>query len=155
MDRTIPLQRRWVPDVVSGVVVFLVALPLCLGIAQASNAPVFSGILAGIVGGIVVALISGSHTSVTGPAAGLTAVVAAQIEQLGSFESFLLAVVVGGVLQCIFALVKAGGLAAFVPTSVIKGLLAAIGVILILSNFLTCWARTGIRKVRCLSRSRS
>ncbi len=96
-----------VPDIVAGYRRFLSALPLCLGIAQASNAPVFSGIVAGIVGGIVVALISGSHTSVTGPAAGLTAVVATQIENLGSFEAFLLAVVVAGILQCGFAFLKA------------------------------------------------
>ncbi len=83
----------------SGLVVFLVALPLCLGIALASDAPLFSGMLAGIVGGVVVGLLSGSHTSVSGPAAGLTAVVAAQIAALGSFEAFLLAVIVAGVIQ--------------------------------------------------------
>ena len=121
-------------DLTASVVVFLVALPLCLGIALASGAPLFSGIVAGIVGGIVVGAISGSHTSVSGPAAGLTAVVAAQIANLGTFEAFLLAVVVGGVIQVVLGIVKAGSLSAFFPSSVIKGLLAAIGVILILKQ---------------------
>lgn len=121
-------------DLLSGLIVFLVALPLCLGIALASGAPLFSGLVAGIVGGIVVGILSGSHTSVTGPAAGLTAIVAAQIAKLGSFETFLLAVVVGGILQIVLGLVKAGALSAFFPSSVIKGLLAAIGVILILKQ---------------------
>ena len=121
-------------DLSSGLVVFLVALPLCLGIALASGAPLFSGLLAGIVGGIVVGSVSGSHTSVSGPAAGLTAIVSAQIANLGSFEAFLLAVVVGGVLQVGLGLARAGALSAFFPSSVIKGLLAAIGVILILKQ---------------------
>ncbi len=121
-------------DLASGLVVFLVALPLCLGIALASDAPLFSGLLAGIIGGLVVGALSGSHTSVSGPAAGLTAIVATQIANLGSFEAFLLAVVIGGVLQVILGVVKAGALSAFFPSSVIKGLLAAIGVILILKQ---------------------
>ena len=121
-------------DLLSGLIVFLVALPLCLGIALASGAPLFAGLVAGIVGGIVVGILSGSHTSVTGPAAGLTAIVAAQIAKLGSFETFLLAVVIGGILQIVLGLVKAGALSAFFPSSVIKGLLAAIGVILILKQ---------------------
>lgn len=120
-------------DAISGVVVFLVALPLCLGIALASGAPLFAGLLAGIVGGIVVGAISGSHTSVSGPAAGLTAIVAAQIATLG-FDAFLLAVVVGGVMQIGLGLIRAGALSAFFPSSVIKGLLAAIGTILILKQ---------------------
>ena len=123
-----------VRDLIAGLVVFLVALPLCLGVALASNAPLFSGVLSGIIGGIVVGILSGSQTSVSGPAAGLTAVVAAQIVLLGSFEAFLLAVVLGGVIQIAFGLVKAGFLSDFVPSSVIKGLLAAIGVILILKQ---------------------
>ncbi len=110
------------------------ALPLCLGIALASNAPLFSGIVAGVVGGLVVGALSGSHTSVAGPAAGLTAIVAVQIERLGSFEAFLLAVVLGGVLQLGLGLVRAGSIAAFFPSSVIKGLLAAIGLLLILKQ---------------------
>ena len=123
-----------VRDLISGLVVFLVALPLCLGIALASNAEAFSGILAGIVGGLIVGAISGSHTSVSGPAAGLTAVVAAQIAILGSFESFLAAVIVAGVIQIGLGLLRAGTLAEYFPVSVIKGLLAAIGVILILKQ---------------------
>ncbi len=122
-------------DLSSGVVVFLVALPLCLGIAVASNAPPLSGLIAGVVGGLLIAWLSGSHTSVSGPAAGLTAVVIAQIENLGSFEAFLVAIMIGGALQIILGLLKAGSLAAFFPSSVIKGLLAAIGIILILKQF--------------------
>ncbi|MCR9296167.1 MAG: SulP family inorganic anion transporter, partial [bacterium] len=121
-------------DFKSGVVVFLVALPLCLGIALASGAPLFSGLLSGIIGGIVVGLLSGSHTSVSGPAAGLTAIVAAQISALGSFEAFLFAVLLAGVIQVAMGIAQAGGLANFVPSSVISGLLAAIGVILILKQ---------------------
>jgi carbonic anhydrase len=121
-------------DVSAGVVVFLVALPLCLGIALASGAPLFSGILSGIVGGIVVGAISGSHTSVSGPAAGLTAVVAAQIASLGSFETFLMAVALAGALQIAMGLLRTGSIADFVPSSVIKGLLAAIGLIIILKQ---------------------
>lgn len=121
-------------DLTAGLVVFLVALPLCLGIALASGAPLFSGLLAGIVGGIVVGSISGSQTSVSGPAAGLTAIVIAQIATLGSFEAFLLAVMLGGLIQIVLGIVRAGSLSAFFPSSVIKGLLAAIGVILILKQ---------------------
>ena len=114
--------------------VFLVALPLCLGVALASNAPLFSGILAGIVGGLLVGAISKSQTSVSGPAAGLTAVVAAQIAALGSFQAFLMAVLIAGVLQIVLGVIRAGAIADFVPSSVIKGLLAAIGLILILKQ---------------------
>ncbi|MCD0461535.1 bifunctional SulP family inorganic anion transporter/carbonic anhydrase [Roseiconus lacunae] len=130
-----------VPDIRGGLVVFLVALPLCLGIALASGAtgepgalPLMSGLIAGIVGGLVVGSISGSHTSVSGPAAGLTAIVIAQVENCGSVEAFLLAVVLAGVLQIAMGICKAGALSAFFPSSVIKGLLAAIGVILILKQ---------------------
>lgn len=142
-DARLPSKNDVARDLAAGLVVFLVALPLCLGIALASkapalaenlNVPLFSGLLAGIVGGILVGLLSGSHTSVSGPAAGLTAVVAAQLVTLGSFEAFLLAVVVAGVIQIGMGLLKAGFLAAFFPTSVVKGLLAAIGVILILKQ---------------------
>ncbi len=121
-------------DLTAGVVVFLVALPLCLGIALASGAPLFAGLLAGIIGGIVVGTMSGSHTSVSGPAAGLTAIVAAQIAILGSWEAFLLAVFVGGLIQIGLGVARAGYLSAYFPSSVIKGLLAAIGVILILKQ---------------------
>lgn len=118
-------------DVTSGFVVFLVALPLCLGVCLASNAPLFAGILAGVIGGLVVGILSGSSTSVSGPAAGLIAVVAAQIHLLGSFEAFLAAVVIAGLLQIVFGLSRMGFIGAFFPSSVIKGLLFAIGVILI------------------------
>jgi carbonic anhydrase len=121
-------------DVSASLVVFLVALPLCLGIALASGAPLFSGIVAGIVGGIVVGTLSGSHSSVSGPAAGLTAICAAQIAALGSFQTFLLAVVIAGVIQIALGLARGGVIAAFFPSSVIKGLLAAIGVLLIVKQ---------------------
>jgi carbonic anhydrase/SulP family sulfate permease len=121
-------------DLPAGVVVFLVALPLCLGVALASNAPLTSGLLAGVVGGLVVGLTSGSHTSVAGPAAGLTAIVASQIATLGSFRAFLVATVIAGGLQLLLGLARAGFIAAFFPSSVIKGLLAAIGLILILKQ---------------------
>src|SRR5689334_14229536 len=121
-------------ELAAGSVVFLVALPLCLGVALASGAPLFSGLLAGIVGGIAVGLLSGSQTSVSGPAAGLTAIVAAQIATLGSFRAFLLAVVLAGLIQVALGIARAGSVAAFFPSSVIKGLLAAIGVILILKQ---------------------
>lgn len=125
------LQR----DLIAGLVVFLVALPLCLGIALASNAPMISGLIAGIVGGVVVASVSGSHTSVSGPAAGLAAVVVAQLASLGSFSAFALSVCLAGILQMGLGALKAGFLASFFPSSVIKGLLAAIGVLLILKQF--------------------
>jgi carbonic anhydrase len=121
-------------DLPAGLVVFLVALPLCLGVALASNAPLFSGIIAGIVGGIVVGVLSGSQTSVAGPAAGLTAIVAAQIATLGSFKAVMMATVLAGVIQIGLGVARAGFIAAFFPSSVIKGLLAAIGVILILKQ---------------------
>jgi carbonic anhydrase/SulP family sulfate permease len=121
-------------DLPAGLVVFLVALPLCLGISLASNAPLAAGIIAGIVGGLVVGVLSGSSTSVTGPAAGLTAVVATQIAELGSFQAFLVAVIVAGALQIVFGILKGGFLSSFFPSSVVKGLLAAIGIIIILKQ---------------------
>jgi MFS superfamily sulfate permease-like transporter len=136
-DTKAPPPSTWrvlAKDLPAGLVVFLVALPLCLGVALASNAPLFSGILAGIVGGIVVGLLSGSHTSVAGPAAGLTAIVATQIHTLGSFRAVLLATVLAGMLQIVLGVMRAGFIAAFFPSSVIKGLLAAIGLILILKQ---------------------
>jgi carbonic anhydrase len=121
-------------DFTAGLVVFLVALPLCLGVALASGAPLLAGVLSGIVGGILVGALSGSHTSVSGPAAGMTAIVAAQIVTLGSFPAFLLSVVLAGLIQIGLGFAQAGFVAAFIPSSVIKGLLAAIGVILILKQ---------------------
>jgi MFS superfamily sulfate permease-like transporter len=122
-------------DLPSSVVVFLVALPLCLGIALASGAPLFSGIIAGMIGGIVIGSLSGSQLSVSGPAAGLSTIVAAAILKLEVYEAFLLAVVLGGVFQIILGAIKAGILGDYIPSSVIKGMLAAIGLILILKQF--------------------
>ncbi|HEX2847611.1 MAG TPA: SulP family inorganic anion transporter [Chitinophagaceae bacterium] len=127
--------RNLSSDIPSSIVVFLVALPLCLGVALASSAPLFSGIIAGIVGGIIVGLGSKSHLSVSGPAAGLTAIVAAAIITLQSFEAFLLAVVICGLFQVILGFLKAGVIGDYVPNNVIKGMLAAIGLILILNQF--------------------
>lgn len=125
-------NRLHIKDALSGLVVFLVALPLCLGIALASGAPILSGILAGIVGGIVVGFLSGSHISVAGPAAGLTAVILVQLEQLGgNYAAFLLCIIFAGGLQILFGLFKLGFFANYIPNNVILGLLAAIGVILI------------------------
>lgn len=121
-------------DLPAAVVVFLVALPLCLGIALASKAPLMAGLITGIVGGVLVAWLSGSPLSVSGPAAGLTVIVVAGIEELGSYEAFLLAVVLSGVIQVVLGLVRAGLVAYYFPSNVIKGLLAAIGVILILKQ---------------------
>lgn len=121
-------------DLPSGIVVFLVALPLCLGIALASGAPFFSGMIAGIIGGIVIGFLSNSHLSVSGPAAGLAAVVLASIQQLGAFETFLLAVLLAGALQIVLGLVKAGAIANYFPSSVIKGMLTAIGIIIIMKQ---------------------
>jgi MFS superfamily sulfate permease-like transporter len=118
-------------DIPAGLVVFLVALPLCLGIALASGAPLFSGILAGIAGGLLVPLISRSSLSVSGPAAGLTSVILAGLADLGSFPMLLSAIVVGGCIQLVLGFIRAGSIAYFFPSSVIKGMLAAIGFILI------------------------
>jgi carbonic anhydrase/SulP family sulfate permease len=119
---------------VAGLVVFLVAVPLCLGIAHASGVPIIAGVLAGVIGGLVVGTLSGAQISVSGPAAGLTAIVLAQTERLGSFEAFLFALMISGLLQVIFGALRAGLLANYFPSNVIKGLLAAIGVILIMKQ---------------------
>jgi len=121
-------------DLPAGLVVFLVALPLCLGIAMSSGAPLFSGIIAGVVGGIVVGYLSGSSTSVSGPAAGLTVIVLNAIADLGSFDVFLVSVVIAGVFQIILGVAKAGVIGYYFPTSVIKGMLAGIGIILIIKQ---------------------
>lgn len=121
-------------DLIAGLVVFLVSVPLCLGVALASGAPLFSGLIAGILGGILVGVISGSHTSVSGPSPALTTIVAAQILALGSFQAFTLAVLISGLIQIVLGTIRAGGISAFVPSSVINGLLRAIGIILILKQ---------------------
>ncbi|MBD1392387.1 SulP family inorganic anion transporter [Mucilaginibacter glaciei] len=129
------LAKNLKKDLPAGLVVFLVALPLCLGIALASGAPLFSGILSGIIGGIVIGMLSGAQLSVAGPAAGLTVIVLNAINGLGSYDVFLLAVVLAGVFQMILGLVKAGTIANYFPSSVIEGMLAAIGIILIMKQF--------------------
>ncbi|KMZ13885.1 Sulfate permease [Candidatus Burkholderia humilis] len=121
-------------DLFAGTVVFLVAMPLCLGIANASGVEPFAGLLSGIIGGLVVALLSGSQLSVSGPAAGLIVIVVDGIAGLGSFSAFLLAVLLSGAIQFGFGLLKAGRFAAYVPSSVIKGMLAAIGLLLIIKQ---------------------
>lgn len=121
-------------DIQAGVVVFLVALPLCLGIALASGAPLFAGIISGVIGGIVVGLLSNSQLSVSGPAAGLTAIVLAAISTLGQYETFLMAVVLAGVLQMLLGFAKAGTISNYFPSNVIEGMLTAIGIIIILKQ---------------------
>lgn len=121
-------------DIPASIVVFFVALPLCLGIALASGAPLFSGLIAGIVGGIVVGLLSGSAIGVSGPAAGLAAIVLVAISTLGGFENFLLAVVLGGIIQVAFGILKAGVIGYYFPSSVIKGMLTGIGIIIVIKQ---------------------
>ena len=121
-------------DFASGLVVFLVALPLCLGIAMASGAPLFSGIISGIIGGIVVGYLSASHLSVSGPAAGLTAIVLTAITDLGAFDIFLTAVFIAGLIQLLLGFIKAGSISNYFPTNVIEGMLAGIGIIIILKQ---------------------
>jgi MFS superfamily sulfate permease-like transporter len=118
----------------SGIAVFLVALPLCLGIALASGAPLLAGLVAGIVGGIIVSLLSGSELSVSGPAAGLTIIVATAIIELGSFPGFLVAVILAGGIQIALGLLKLGKIGGFFPSSVIRGMLVAIGIVIILKQ---------------------
>ncbi|MDB5249824.1 MAG: sulfate transporter [Segetibacter sp.] len=121
-------------DLPAGIVVFFVALPLCLGIALASGAPLFAGIIAGIVGGIVVGLASGSPLGVSGPAAGLAVIVFTAIGTLGSWPAFLLSVVIAGVIQLAMGFAKAGFIAYFFPSSVIKGMLTGIGLLIIIKQ---------------------
>lgn len=121
-------------DIPASIVVFFVALPLCLGIALASGAPLFSGLIAGIVGGVVVGSLSGSKIGVSGPAAGLAAIVLTAIATLGSYENFLVAVVLGGIIQILFGILKAGIIGYYFPSSVIKGMLTGIGIIIILKQ---------------------
>ena len=129
-----PQAIQWRHDAPAAVVVFLVALPLCLGVALASGAPLFAGIIAGVIGGLVVAPLSGSALMVSGPAAGLTAIVLAAITQLGDYRSFLVAVVLGGLIQLGLAALRAGIVGYYFPSAVIKGMLSAIGVVLILKQ---------------------
>lgn len=130
-----PALRSAMPrDLLAGLVVFLVSVPLCLGVALVSGAPPMAGVLSGVIAGIVAGLLSGSHTSISGPAAGLTAVLIAQLAVLRSYETMLLAVVIAGLFQLGLGIVRAGFFSAFLPTSVIKGLLAAVGIILILKQ---------------------
>lgn len=121
-------------DLPASIVVFFVALPLCLGIALASGAPLFSGLIAGIIGGIVVGSLSGSQIGVSGPAAGLAAIVLTAIGALGGYQNFLLAVVLGGIIQLVFGFLKAGIIGYYFPSSVIKGMLTGIGIIIILKQ---------------------
>ena len=121
-------------DIPASIVVFFVALPLCLGIALASGAPLFSGLIAGIIGGVVVGSLSGSNIGVSGPAAGLAAIVLTAIGTLGGYENFLLAVVLGGAIQLLFGVLKAGIIGYYFPSSVIKGMLTGIGIIIILKQ---------------------
>ncbi len=134
MRRVQTLFSNFSHDLPSAIVVFLVALPLCLGVAVASDADPFAGITAGIIGGILVGMLSGSQLSVSGPAAGLAAIVASAISTLGSYEVFILAVVIAGILQMIFGFFKAGIIGRYIPNAVIKGMLAAIGILLILKQ---------------------
>ncbi len=121
-------------DLPASIVVFFVALPLCLGIALASGAPLFSGLIAGIVGGIVVGALSGSKIGVSGPAAGLAAIVLTAIGTLGGYQNFLVAVVLGGIIQILFGVLRAGIIGYYFPSSVIKGMLTGIGIIIILKQ---------------------
>lgn len=121
-------------DLPASIIVFFVALPLCLGIALASGAPLFSGIIAGIIGGVVVGAASGSPLGVSGPAAGLAVIVAGAITTLGSWQAFLTSVVIAGILQLILGFVRAGAIAYFFPSSVIKGMLSGIGLLIIIKQ---------------------
>ncbi|SFZ90449.1 Sulfate permease, MFS superfamily [Flaviramulus basaltis] len=121
-------------DLPASIVVFFVALPLCLGIALASGAPLFSGLISGIIGGVIVGSLSGSKIGVSGPAAGLAAIVLTAIGTLGGYQNFLVAVVLGGVIQLLFGVLKAGVIGYYFPSSVIKGMLTGIGIIIILKQ---------------------
>jgi MFS superfamily sulfate permease-like transporter len=118
----------------AGLVTFLVALPLCLGIALGSVTSLFSGVIAGIIGGLIVSLLSGSQVSVSGPAAGLAVIVFMAIQEIGSYKGFLVAVVLSGLLQLIFGTLKFGAIVDYVPNSVIKGMLAGIGLMIVLKQ---------------------
>ncbi|ANI87904.1 hypothetical protein A9P82_00345 [Arachidicoccus ginsenosidimutans] len=121
-------------DLIAGIIVFLIALPLCLGIAQASGAPLFSGIVAGIIGGIVIGSLSKSQLSVSGPAAGLVAIILVGIEQVGGFEFLLCAFIIAGAIQLLLGFLRAGSVANYFPTNVIEGMLAGIGLTIIIKQ---------------------
>lgn len=126
--------KHFKSDLPASIVVFFVALPLCLGIALASGAPLFSGLIAGIIGGIVVGALSGSKIGISGPAAGLAAIVLVSIQDLGGYENFLVAVVIGGIIQLVLGFLRAGIIGYYFPSSVIKGMLTGIGIIIILKQ---------------------
>ena len=134
MSKNTNLFAHFKSDFAAGLVVFLVALPLCLGIAMASGAPLFSGIISGIIGGIVVGYLSQSQISVSGPAAGLTAIILVAITDLGAFDVFLTAVFIAGLIQLALGVLKAGSISNYFPTNVIEGMLAGIGVIIIMKQ---------------------
>ena len=134
MESNVFSKRHLKKDFLAGLIVFLIALPLCLGIAQASHAPLFAGVVAGIVGGIVIGSLSGSHLSVSGPAAGLTAIVLVAINEMQVFEIFLCSVLIAGVLQIILGYMKSGAIANYIPTSVLEGMLAGIGLTIIIKQ---------------------
>lgn len=137
-------NRRYLKfDCIAGIVVFLVAVPFCLGIAIASGAPLFSGLISGIIGGIVVGFFSGSQVSVSGPAAGMAAVTFAAITELGGFNGFLVALLLAGVLQILIGSLRAGFIADYVPSNVVQGLLCAIGVLLIVKQLPLAFTLSG------------
>lgn len=131
-------------DIPAGLVVFLVSLPLCLGVALASGSSPISGVISGVIGGIVVGFISSSHISVSGPAAGLSAVVGSAIIQLGDFQTFLMCVVIAGVFQIIAAYLRGGFIANYIPSNVITGLITSIGIVLILKQIPHAFGYDGI-----------
>src|SRR5690606_19155480 len=128
------IKAEFSQNFASGLVVFLVALPLCLGIALASGAPPLSGVIAGIIGGIVVGALSNSNISVSGPAAGLTAIVLTAITDLGAFELFLCAGIIAGLIQLVLGFIRAGSISNYFPNNVIEGMLAGIGIIIVLTQ---------------------
>lgn len=134
MDKKTLYKKYFKTDISAGLVVFLIALPLCLGISLASGAPLFAGIISGIIGGIVVGFFSGSQVNVSGPAASVALVMLTAISILGSYEAALLSVVIAGILQIILGFIRAGTIAYYFPSAMIKGILASIGLILILKQ---------------------
>lgn len=121
-------------DLLSGLIVFLVAMPLCLGIALASGAPLFSGVISGVLGGMLVGALSHSSVNVSGPAAGMAAIVLSCIAQLGDFNAFLVALALAGILQIIIGFIRAGFIADYIPSNVLQGLLCSVGILLILKQ---------------------